>query len=233
MVKLIKSDAIELLKSLEDNSVKAIIQDMPYGGTLVANSGNINVADISKFDEKFFDNFFKEARRVLRKDGYLASTTNYNFLTDFLFYAKKHNLPVVKNIVLVYNSVSLFLFSKGEKMFSNFVLLPILGDTLKSERISRLKKYFEDGVVRTVWVMPSHLSSNIRYPGKQPLEPFIMLVELLTDEGDLVVDPFCGSGTTGEACLLLGRRFIGGDIDEKALELAKIRLSAYDFTRET
>jgi hypothetical protein len=50
------------------------------------------------------------------------------------------------------------------------------------------------------------------------------LIEALTHEGNLVVDPFAGSGTTGVACKQLKRRFLGCDVDEKALGTALHRI---------
>ena len=52
------------------------------------------------------------------------------------------------------------------------------------------------------------------------------LISLFTNPGDLVLDPFCGSGSTGVACLRLGRRFIGIEKDEKYAQLAHERLTA-------
>ena len=52
----------------------------------------------------------------------------------------------------------------------------------------------------------------------------IELVELFSEPGDLVLDPFMGGGTTGVACLQLGRRFMGVDIDPAAVETALARL---------
>ena len=52
------------------------------------------------------------------------------------------------------------------------------------------------------------------------------LVELFTDPGDIVLDPFCGSGTTGVACIRLGRRFIGIEKDAKYAAVAQERLLA-------
>ena len=61
---------------------------------------------------------------------------------------------------------------------------------------------------------------------QKPLPLMLELVELFTDPGDLVLDPFCGSGTTGVACLRLGRRFIGIERDEKYARVATERLEA-------
>jgi tRNA/tmRNA/rRNA uracil-C5-methylase (TrmA/RlmC/RlmD family) len=52
------------------------------------------------------------------------------------------------------------------------------------------------------------------------------LVELFTDPGDVVLDPFCGSGTTGVACLRAGRRFIGFEVDPLWATISSARLMA-------
>ena len=61
---------------------------------------------------------------------------------------------------------------------------------------------------------------------QKPLPLMLELVELFTDPDDLVLDPFCGSGTTGVACLRLGRRFIGIEKDAKYAAVARERLAA-------
>jgi len=50
------------------------------------------------------------------------------------------------------------------------------------------------------------------------------LILALTDKDDLVLDPFCGLGTTGVSCALTNRKFIGIDKDKKYLDLAKVRI---------
>jgi len=61
---------------------------------------------------------------------------------------------------------------------------------------------------------------------QKPLPLMLELVELFTDPGDIVLDPFCGSGTTGVACIRLGRRFIGVEKDAKYAAVAQERLEA-------
>lgn len=61
---------------------------------------------------------------------------------------------------------------------------------------------------------------------QKPLDLMLRLVEQFTDPDDLVLDPFCGSGTTGVACLRLGRRFIGIERDGKYAAVARERLEA-------
>ena len=69
---------------------------------------------------------------------------------------------------------------------------------------------------------------NEKIFGKHPTQkPLYLLKNILlasTREGDLILDPFCGSGTTGVACKLLNRKFIGIDNNADFIALAKERL---------
>jgi len=61
---------------------------------------------------------------------------------------------------------------------------------------------------------------------QKPLSLMIELVELFSDPGELVWDPYCGSGTTGVACLLTGRRFLGHEMQPRYAKIARDRLTA-------
>lgn len=63
------------------------------------------------------------------------------------------------------------------------------------------------------------------HPTQKPLKLMEFLVELCTVEGQVVLDPFMGSGTTGVACKALGREFIGIEKDEKYFEIARERIN--------
>ena len=63
------------------------------------------------------------------------------------------------------------------------------------------------------------------HPTTKPLPLMRELVSLFTDPGELVLDPFAGSGSTGVACGMLGRRFIGWELDANYYEIARRRLS--------
>jgi site-specific DNA-methyltransferase (adenine-specific) len=63
------------------------------------------------------------------------------------------------------------------------------------------------------------------HPTEKPLALMEYFVSTYTNEGDLVVDPFVGSGTTAIACRNLKRRFIGGDMNPEYVEMAQLRLA--------
>ena len=78
-----------------------------------------------------------------------------------------------------------------------------------------------------VWEIP-YLNPKAKeregYPTQKPLLLIERIIKLVTDEGDIVLDPFCGSGTTLVASQLLNRKYIGIDQLQSAIELSKKRL---------
>ena len=97
--------------------------------------------------------------------------------------------------------------------FGNWIPVVIAGTPLK-----RGPDAF-DFVVRGD--MPDHPSPN-------PIDCMLWLVNRLTNEGDLILDPFCGSGTTCVAAKMLGRRYIGIDISPEYCKIARERLEAVE-----
>lgn len=64
------------------------------------------------------------------------------------------------------------------------------------------------------------------YPTEKPVELLRVLIEQSSSPGEVVCDPFCGSGSTGVAALEFGRSFCGADIEQAALTLSRTRLEA-------
>jgi site-specific DNA-methyltransferase (adenine-specific) len=78
-----------------------------------------------------------------------------------------------------------------------------------------------------VWEIPflnPKAKERVGYPTQKPVILMNQIIKLVTDEGDVVLDPFCGSGTTLLSAQLLNRRSIGIDVSEEAIELTKSRL---------
>ena len=81
--------------------------------------------------------------------------------------------------------------------------------------------------MRSVWSIPTTPKREKRFgahPTQKPLELLNRLIALCTNPGDLVLDPFCGSGTTGVACAQLKRSFVGIDLDPIYIELTRRRI---------
>ena len=76
-----------------------------------------------------------------------------------------------------------------------------------------------------VWEMPPASATRIGHPAPFPLQLPRRLIELYTYEGDLVLDPFMGSGTTALAAIETGRHYVGFDTEPAYVELAKQRIA--------
>ena len=78
-----------------------------------------------------------------------------------------------------------------------------------------------------VWDIPylnPKANERVGYPTQKPILLLEKVIQLVTNEGDIVLDPFCGSGTTLVAAKLLNRKFIGIDISNDAVQLTHERL---------
>ena len=80
---------------------------------------------------------------------------------------------------------------------------------------------------KSVWSFPTESAKRVGHPAPFPEELPYRLIQLYTFEGDVVLDPFCGSGTTCVVALKTGRHFVGFDINEEYVNLAKDRISAF------
>lgn len=81
--------------------------------------------------------------------------------------------------------------------------------------------------MRSVWAIGTPTKAEKihgKHPTQKPLELLERIVLASTNPGDLILDPFMGSGTTGVAALKHGRRFVGIDMESQFVELAEKRL---------
>jgi site-specific DNA-methyltransferase (adenine-specific) len=100
------------------------------------------------------------------------------------------------------------------------------------------KKRWNGGGMPALWSCavvknhPNSASLDRQHPTQKPLPLMRTLVEQFTDPGDVVLDPFMGSGTTGVACKELGRSFIGIEMNPDYFAIAKARIEAARYRPE-
>lgn len=103
----------------------------------------------------------------------------------------------------------------------------------KNPNDKRVKKLIENGSQGTrmyAWFSDIQLVKNVskektQHPCPVPVALMERIIRLTTEPGDLVLDPFIGSGTTAVACINTGRRYVGFEIDRKYCELAEERIA--------
>lgn len=88
------------------------------------------------------------------------------------------------------------------------------------------RKRWNGGGSPALWTYPPARGPDRGHPTPKPIDLMLALVASFTDPGDVVLDPFCGSGTTGVACVRLGRRFVGVEVDPTWAALSRERLAA-------
>jgi site-specific DNA-methyltransferase (adenine-specific) len=80
---------------------------------------------------------------------------------------------------------------------------------------------------KSVWTLPTESARKVGHPAPFPVELPRRLIELYSFAGEVILDPFMGSGQTGLAALQTGRHFVGYEIDENYVSLAEKRLQSY------
>lgn len=153
--------------------------------------------------------------------------------------AKKGLLPAHQNIYF-YSKTSSFKFNKMYSPYSETTNIDqILQRRTRDKNNRSVYQRNANGEVvigsekkgvplGDVWEIP-YLNPKAKertgYPTQKPLLLLERIIELVTSEGDVVLDPFCGSGTTCVAAKLLKRKYIGIDISQDAIETTKNRIA--------
>lgn len=221
MIDLKKGDCLELMKSIPDESVDAVITDPPYN---ISRENNFSSMDRSGIDfgewDKGFDqvSYLKEVFRVLKKGGTAVifnSQQNVGLLND---YADEHDLlfkdviywvksnPMPRNrdrryVTSVENAVTIV--KKGKKWIFN-----------------RQRPTYENGLFKCPIVSPKERI----HPTQKPVQLMEDLVRIHSNENDVILDPFLGSGSTGVACVNTNRNFIGYELEEDYFDIATKRI---------
>lgn len=85
-------------------------------------------------------------------------------------------------------------------------------------------KFNKTDVCDDVWLKPKSEKNRLGHPTQKPKGLFARMVNVSSDEGDIVYDPFMGSGTTARVCKDLGRSYIGSEISKEYCDIAQQRL---------
>ena len=80
---------------------------------------------------------------------------------------------------------------------------------------------------KSVWRFPAESAQKVGHPAPFPVELPYRLIQLYTFEGEVVLDPFMGSGTTAIAALMTGRHFVGYEVEEEYVQLAERRIKEF------
>lgn len=234
---LVNGDCVPILESF-DFKFDMIFADPPYflsNGGVSVRSGKVVCVDKGEWDKapsvEFIDEFNRRwlmaCKRKLKDDGTIwISGTHHNIFSvaDQLSELGFKILNVVTwNKTDPPDNVSHRVF----KHSAEYIIWAKKSKRAQHRYNYELMRQLNNGKQMTdVWRMPAVAKwekSCGKHPTQKPLSLLSRIILASTKEGDWVLDPFNGSGTTGVAASLLGRKYLGIDIDSEYLELASKR----------
>ena len=150
----------------------------------------------------------------------------YFYERRIIIWARKRGFNNTRGHALAsgYEPIAYYSKSGCEPVFNNIKVKP---NTKRKEYTEGMLK---DGVsLSDVWTdipaLPHNSKEKTNHPTQKPVSLMERIVSISTNEGDVVLDGCMGSGSTGVACLNLGRDFIGFEIDKGFYDIAKRRIS--------
>ncbi len=245
---ILRGDCIEVLKGLPDKSVDMVFADPPYnlqlGGDLLRpDNSKVDAVDDDwdKFDsfaayDAFTRAWLGECRRVLKDEGSLWVIGSYHNI--FRLGAAMQDLGFwVLNDIIWRKSNPMPNF-KGTRFTNAHETLIWAAKSREQKRYTfnydALKAFNEDTQMRSDWTL-ALCTGNERlkdedgakaHPTQKPEALLHRVLLSASRVGDVVLDPFFGTGTTGAAAKRLGRHFIGIERDETYARLAEKRIKA-------
>jgi site-specific DNA-methyltransferase (adenine-specific) len=243
---LIQGNCLDVLKNLEEESIDMIFADPPYflsNGGISCKAGkmvSVNKGDWDKsngFDKdyRFTLAWLAESKRVLKdngtiwisgtlhniyKIGFALEKLEYDILNEISWF-KPNAPPNLSCRYFAHSHETLLWARKHKKSKHKFNYEEMKNWDVKKDKINNIGKQ-----MRSVWsipLTPQNEKLNKGHPTQKPVELLRRIISSSSDEGDLILDPFNGSGTTGIVSKMLNRKYIGIDKDEDFLEMTKNR----------
>jgi site-specific DNA-methyltransferase (adenine-specific) len=253
-VRLLQGDCIEILNQARESSVDMIFADPPYflsndgitchaGRMVSVNKGKWDKSKGIRENHEFNLEWLKACKRILKPNGtiWVSGTTHiiysigfamqehdFKILNDIVWY--KRNAPPNLSCRYFTHSTEIVLWAAKNKKSKHYFNYPLMKKFNKGKQMRNLWQFTENEEAQTVdnvWEISSPLAVEKRFgkhPTQKPIELLRRIVLASTQEGDLVLDPLCGSSTTGVAAVLLNRKYVGIDLEKDYLELSKKRL---------
>jgi len=239
-------DSTQLMNQLRENSIDMIFADPPYnlsnGGFTVhagkmvsVNKGNWDKSNGFDADYDFHHKWLEACRRVLKPSGTLwvsgtyhsiyqcghaIQSLGYHILNDVTWF-KPNASPNLSCRFFTASHETLIWARKDKKAKHTFNYSLMKegewnGDFIKKPNMQ----------MRSVWAVGTPKPDEKKFgkhPTQKPLELLKRIVLASTNKGDIVLDPFAGSSTTGIAAVSNGRKFVGVDLEKNYLELSRKR----------
>ena len=251
MIDLRQGDCKEVLKALPDNSVDLTVTSPPYDN-LRSYNGNNDKWNVSVWKSVITD-LFRITKDggvvvwVVADATVKGSETGTSFrqalhfmdcgfnLHDTMIWYKPNAMPNVDKSRYCQSFEYMFVFSKGKPKTTNLRMIPtknagkvIKRKTLQTQNCNKANREDKTNDARidfNVYTLNVGGKKEAEHPALFPEQLANDHIISWSNEGDVVLDPFMGSGTTGKMALLNNRNFIGIELDKGYFEIAETRIN--------
>lgn len=201
---VIHGDCVQVLSQSSSASIDLVLTDPPYIAKYVSRDGQ-RIANDDKAD--WLEPAFKQIFRVLKRDAFCISFYGWHQVDKFMRAWRLAGFRPVGHLVFQkpYSSKQVFLSYRHEMAY----LLAKGSPNLPERPINDVLQW--------------KYSGNKFHPTQKPVSNLMSLINAFSRPGDLVLDPFCGSGSTLVAARLSGRRYIGIELSSDYCETARRR----------
>ncbi len=225
-------DCLEYLKTLPDNCVDLVVTDPPYNVSRKTNilfQGRVIRKDFGEWDYNFDPvPVMREIKRVLKPNGqiyvfcsteqipvYMKIFQENWFFRNLLVWSKTNPPPRL---------------SKTNWVFANEYIIYAINDKTKLNKITF--NFESQPAMKNIFITPA-LQGRERlkqengmafHPTQKPLSVLKRLIETSSQEGDVVLDPFIGIGSTAVAAKISGRDFLGCELSPEFVKAAQRRI---------
>ena len=244
---LYTGDSFEILKNFPDETFDMIFVDPPYmisGGGTSCHNGHLVSINKGQWDKsggidadfEFHRRWLTECKRLLKPDGtiwvsgtyhslypcgFAMMELKYHILNDIIWF-KPNASPNISCRYFTASHESLIWARKSKKGRHTFNYKAMKEGDFPKDFIKKPNLQ-----MRSVWAInatPPEEKKFGRHPTQKPLALLERIINASTNKGDLILDPFMGSGTTGVAAIRNGRRFVGIDNCAEYVDIARRRL---------
>ena len=241
-----KGNCIDLMKKIDSKSVELVLTDPPYnisGKSKLDLKNNTTGGPYYKMEETwdifkdykeyldFTRSWTAEADKVLSDKGSMAICCSYHALGEILIALKELDYKIL-NIITWRKTNPMPNITKRTLTHSTEFVIWAVKSKGWTFNYDDMKKYADGKQLRDVWEFPlcqgkeriKNESGRAAHPNQKPMALISRIVEMASKQGDLVLDPFIGVGTTAVAAKLLKRNWIGIENNSKYIKIARARI---------
>lgn len=238
-IKLVCGDVIKTLKKIQEKSVDMIFSDPPYflsndgitcsnGKMVSVNKGEWDKSNGFKSDLTFHKKWLKACDKILKDDGSIWISGTYHCIHQITYILLSMGYYIINEVTWYKTNASPNLGCRCLTASHETLIWAKKSKKAKHTFNYEVAKQINNGKqMRSVWEISATPKSEKRFgkhPTQKPLKLLERIIEISTNEDDIILDPFCGSSSTGVSAVKNNRKYIGIDISEEYLELSKKRL---------